>query len=424
MWSRSLCVLVCTAASVWAHPPQASGPWMAIQSPRPRDRYVVTDTGQADRYDDRGTIVHPSRGEPFYGQDADHVAHPMTFKEQGDGTVLDEQTGLIWTKVPVECTYKQAKAKASECRVGGHDDWRLPTIKELYSLMDFRGGTGLSPKRPYIDTTYFEFHYGDTSKGLREIDAQYWSSTEYVGFTMDRSPTVFGVNFADGRIKGYPRDKHPREGEMVRWARFVRGSTEYGKNEFVDNKDGTITDGATGLMWAKQDSGKAMDWKDALAYAQASSLAGHHDWRVPNAKELQSIVDYTRAPDAQDPAHRSAAIDPVFSVSDQESYFWTSTTHLEGRGKMVGTQAVYVCFGRALGKLPQRGGRGPEGGPGRDGGDSARGGFINVHGAGAQRSDPKSVAVAPSGYEQGRGPQGDDVRVLNFVRLVRDCDLK
>lgn len=43
----------------------------------------------------------------------------------------------------------------------------------------------------------------DTSIGEREIDAQEWSSTKYVGVTMNHNETVFGVNFIDGRIKGY-----------------------------------------------------------------------------------------------------------------------------------------------------------------------------------------------------------------------------
>lgn len=388
-------------------------------SPEPPARtYVITHTGQSDRYDDAGAVVTPARGEPFYGQDADHAGVPMKFADLNDGSVQDQNTGLVWTKAPTKCTYSQAREAAKACRVGGHDDWRLPTVKELYSLMDFRGGSGFKPMRPYIDTAVFEFHFGDTARGLREIDAQYWSATEYVGLTMNNEHTVFGVNFADGRIKGYPRDRHPVEGEMIRWARFVRGNPAYGTNSFADNHDGTVSDKATGLMWAKADSGKPMDWKEALASAVSSDLAGHHDWRVPTAKELQSIVDYTRAPDAKDPARRSAAIDPVFAVADQESYFWTSTTHFESPGKLLGTQAVYICFGRALGKLPP-----PPPGASRPPGDAppvVRAGFINVHGAGSQRSDPKSGDPNDRRYRDGFGPQGDDVRILNYVRLVRD----
>ena len=98
--------------------------------------------------------------------------------------------------------------------------------------------------------------------------------------------------------------------------RMVRGNTEYGKNQLVDNGDGTITDYATGLMWQKADDGKLYDWKQALAYADTLSLAGYSDWYLPNAKELESIVDYSRSPSATD----SPAISPLFECSKHELY--------------------------------------------------------------------------------------------------------
>jgi hypothetical protein len=402
-------------------PAATTPPPAAATATPPALPYTVTHTGQSKCYDDRGRIITPAPGDPFFGQDADFPNNPMSFADLGDGTVADRQTGLIWTKAPVECTYHHAAELAAKCRTGGHTDWRVPSVKELYSLMDFRGGSGFSPMRPYLDTSVFEFRFGDTTRGLREIDAQYWSSTIYVGTTMNNDPTVFGVNFADGRIKGYPRDRHPVEGAMKRFTRFVRGNTAYGTNNFVADSSDTITDRATGLMWARADAGKAMNWCDALAYASASRLAGFSDWRLPSAKELQSLVDYSRAPDSADPARRSPAIDPLFNCSDPESYFWSATTHFETPGPLLGTQAVYVCFGRSLGTLPPPPGRTPPpaGAPRPPAPAKVRGDFINVHGAGAQRSDPKSGDPADPEYRSGFGPQGDDIRILNHVRLVR-----
>lgn len=66
------------------------------------------------------------------------------------------------------------------------------------------------------------------------------------------SQTAFGVNFADGRIKGYGIE-NPR-GVMQQFVRYVRGNPDYGKNLFKDNGDGTINDEATGLMWMQIDS--------------------------------------------------------------------------------------------------------------------------------------------------------------------------
>jgi hypothetical protein len=154
-------------------------------------------------------------------------------------------------------------------------------------------------------------------------------------------------------------------------------------------------------MWTKNDSKKGMNWQKALAYAENLELAGHDDWRLPNAKELQYIVDYTRCPDKTD----SPAIDPVFQTTAIKNEagkkdwpcFWTSTTHLDG--PRPGRSAAYVAFGRALGQMHGR--------------------IMDVHGAGAQRSDPKSGEPI-----MGRGPQGDACRVYNHARCVRGGDVK
>jgi hypothetical protein len=369
--------------------------------------YPIVDTGQISCYDDVGgyTIVAPSPGAAFAGQDAQYVGNQPSYQKNADGTVTDLNTELMWQQTPDlvnKSSFADALANASSQNTGGYTDWRLPTIKELYSLIDFTGNTGTSEADavPYIDTNHFDFVYGDTGTE-RYIDAQYWSATEYVGETMAGDETVFGVNFADGRIKGYPKYK-PQGGDNLSFVRYVRGNTEYGINDFADNGNGTVTDHATGLMWQQGDSVVTQNWEQALAYAEGLELAGYRDWRLPNAKELQSIVDYTRAPLITG----TAAIDTnFFDVTEMESYFWTATTHLDGAPLTRGNYAVYLCFGQAYGWMPVP--------PGQ----TTTYVRYDVHGAGAQRSDPKSgtpLLVAP-----GHGPQGDDLRIYNYVRCVR-----
>ena len=253
----------------------------------------------------------------------------------------------------------------------------------------------------FIDTNYFNQPLGNTNIGEREIDAQTWSSTEYVGRTMNNDETVFGVNFVDGRIKGYPKYKPSTGSANTMYFRMVRGNIDYGKNDFVDNDDNTISDIATGLMWQKADDGIARDWEESLSYAENSEFAEYDDWRLPNAKELQSIVDYTRSPQTTN----SPAIDPIFEtteINDPDGnsghypFFWTSTTHLDGVNPYSG--AAYIAFGEGLGKM--------------------NGTLMDVHGAGCQRSDPKSGNI--NDYPQYFGPQGDVRYVYNYVRLVRD----
>ncbi len=406
--SISLLTLVCgcTASDTGAETATDSGGDKEVTAAAPSTTYRVVDTGQIACYDDSDEIVCPDEGQPFYGQDAQYDGNQPAYRDNGDGTVTDLNTGLMWQKTPDldnKYTYEEALAGAEAFDFAGYDDWRLPTIKELYSLIDFNGSSAAQPQVPYIDTDYFDFAFGNEGTGERSIDGRYWSATEYVGTTMGGDATVFGVNFADGRIKGYPRDKGPGGRPMTQFVRYVRGNSAYGENDLVDNGDGTITDTATGLMWMKADSGQTMDWEEALSYSESLYHAGYDDWRLPNAKELQSIVDYSRAPDAQDPSQRSAAIDPVFDLTEIESWYWTGTTLLESSSQIgAGSQAVYIAFGQAFG-LPN-------------------GILTNVHGAGAQRSDPKSGD--PADYAQGRGTPGQDdqVRIYNYVRCVRDAD--
>ena len=365
--------------------------------------YTVVGTGQTTCYDTARPIAPPQPGAACYGQDAQLPGPTPAYRDNGDGTVTDLNTGLMWVKARGEkVTWSEAKAGAATCAVGGYRDWRMPTIKELYSLINFTGHVFRTAQEstPYLDARYFEFKYGEGGQGMgqRLIDCQDWSVTRYIGTVMNGVKPVFGVNFADGRIKSYP-DQTPR-GENRLYIRYVRGNMQYGVNDFADNGDGTVTDRATGLQWAQADSGAGMDWPTALAWVQARNAEkylGHNDWRLPNAKELQSIVDYTRVP----------AIDPVFRItklpSGEYPYFWSSTTHIDGPpGRQYGS-VVYVAFGRALGWMAFP--------------PNFTLQLIDVHGAGAQRSDPK--VGNPADYPQGHGPQGDDVRINNCVRLVR-----
>jgi|GEM_PF-436104 plastocyanin len=387
--------------------------------------YPIVDTGQVICYNASSAISAPAADAPFHGQDGQVDGNQPSYVVSADGlSVHDNVTGLIWTQSPdwdgngtinandkfVFEDFLDYPDALNTANYGGYSDWRAPTIKELYSLIDFRGtdpnveGTDTTGLIPFIETEVFDFGYGDTASGERVIDAQFWSSTEYVWTTMGGMATTFGVNFADGRIKGYGRSNPMGNGSMDQYALFVRGNTEYGINSFVDNGDGTITDQATDLMWAQADNGAGVNWEDALAWAQEKNAAdhlGHSDWRLPNAKELQSIVDYTRSPDTTD----SPAIDPAFACTQMTNemgqadfgFYWSSTTHVGFDGN--GGRGAYVAFGRGTGQM--------------------NGTAMDVHGAGCQRSDPKDGD--PADYPVlGMGPQGDAQRVFNYVRLVRD----
>lgn len=85
----------------------------------------------------------------------------------------------------------------------------------------------------------------------------------------------------------------------------------------TDNGDGTVTDSGTLLTWQQGDS-STKTWEAALSYCEGLTLAAQNDWRLPNIKELSSLVDDARYLPAIDKALFPSA----------SSYYWTSTTYV------------------------------------------------------------------------------------------------
>jgi hypothetical protein len=235
--------------------------------------YPVVDTAQSTYWNNEVVISAPNEGESFYGQDAQFTMNAPSYRDNGNGTITDNVTGLMWTQTPDlnadgtidssdKLTLSKAAANASDVNIGGYTDWRLPTVKELYSLINFNGIDGKlddsTGAQPFIDTNYFKFVYGDTSAGERSIDSQAATQTVYVDKSFIGFQTMFGVNFADGRIKGYPTTVSMSGiSESKFYVFYVRGNKSYGVNNFRDNNDKTISDLATKLMWSQDDSEQA-----------------------------------------------------------------------------------------------------------------------------------------------------------------------
>jgi hypothetical protein len=57
---------------------------------------VVVDTGQEKCYNNSREITYPKPGEAFYGQDAQYQGIQPTYRDNGNGTITDLNTGLMW----------------------------------------------------------------------------------------------------------------------------------------------------------------------------------------------------------------------------------------------------------------------------------------------------------------------------------------
>lgn len=438
--------------------------------------YPIADTAQAICYDNSTEVSCPTAiDDDFYGQDAQIDGNTQSYTENtsddGDQTVSDDVTGIMWTKSPdlegignndgdiTSDDKLSSSAGATACDEldhAGYSDWQLPSVKQLYSLMNFQG---MDPENsgdetdflvPFIDADVFDFAYGSTTDE-RIIDSQYATTSLYEND--EGTEMMFGVNFADGRIKGYTEAFF--NGDKTYFVLCMRDNTDYATNNFADNDDSTITDNATNLMWTQGDSGDgeagfdytsldftdadedgllvaasaemygAMTWQDAFTYVQEmndENYLGYSDWRLPNIKELHSLVDYSKTPSTYD----GATIDAVFNSTPivnengntDYAFYWSGTTHATdgsiyssdgiygGQTDDYGDAGSYVTFGRALGYDSDD--------------ESEENDWIDVHGAGAQRSDAK---VWDGGdYSEGSGPQYDAVRIYHYVRMVRDAD--
>ena len=96
------------------------------------------------------------------GEDADYLINPPSFTDNGNGTITDNNSGLMWQKTDGgEMTFEAASDYCKNLNLGGYYDWRLPTGVELFSINNY------NHLKPALDTIYF------TTIG----SGNYWSST-------------------------------------------------------------------------------------------------------------------------------------------------------------------------------------------------------------------------------------------------------
>lgn len=335
---------------------------------------TLPKTGQTLCYDANGTIDCVNTGQD--GETQIGAPWPVPrFTDNSNGTVTDNLTGLIWLQDVLCAALNPPPADPAVNQHGGMDwasavvaartltsgqcgltdgsvagDWRLPNVNELESLMDI---SQFNPPLPQ-DNPFINLH----QPGF----PSYWTST----ITGDYFPgtDAIGADFYTGTIQGDAKKNPkfvwpvkgdsttlPRTGQNTCWdpsgnvvpcnGSGTDGDLQKGvplpNPRFIDNGNGTTTDSLTGLIWPKNAGcfSNISSQRQAITLAQTladgacdladGSVAG--DWRVPNRKELRSLVDYggwwLQAPEFYDkPAHGWYWTSDSFPIVPDTSRKW------------------------------------------------------------------------------------------------------
>ncbi|MCL2830684.1 MAG: DUF1566 domain-containing protein [Betaproteobacteria bacterium] len=206
------------------------------------------------------------------------------------GCTKDNVTGLLWSLYDEgtmqwgdwASNLSDANAGTGRC---GKTDWRVPMPNELFSIAHFGTATGVT-----LDTDFFPY---PPFSGL----FWRWTNTE--------DPIILGNAFAFFDRSG----TFTSQVETSAFHLSLVSGAPMSPNFSVDSVNGLATDSTTNLMWDQCVWGTSNStcstgtpwtgsWQDALQIAvtaNASNYKGHSDWRLPNVKELLSIVDYSSA---------------------------------------------------------------------------------------------------------------------------------
>lgn len=231
-----------------------------------RSMLRLPDTGQTNSY------------TTTYGEDNDFLINMPFFTINGDGTVTDTVTGLMWQQTDGgEMTYENALIYCDTMTLGGYTDWQLPTDQEAYSILNHQR------TNPAIDITVFT-----------PTAAEYWWTAN---LQYNDSNKVWSTN-SGGGIGNHRKTETISAGGTkhfhVRAVRYAQAPVIVPVH-FTDINNEIITDELTGLSWQKSPYYDSLTWEDALLFADTLSLGGYTDWRLPNIKELFSINDNSRS---------------------------------------------------------------------------------------------------------------------------------
>ncbi|MEZ4220601.1 MAG: DUF1566 domain-containing protein [Polyangiaceae bacterium] len=233
-------------------------------------------------------------GYPRWALPAGDSRAASEFTQSGD-TALDHATCLMW-QTNVDATARDWAAADTYCQnlgVGGHTDWRLPTRAELISLTDF------TTQAPATVATVFP--------GTTGTDKYFWSNTK----TAENGSFYWAVSHGGvGQVSYLQNTASAR-------VRCVRGAGAPSPPRFdATSIAGAVKDKETGLLWEAAPKDADVTQPQAKTYCDQLINGGFNDWRLPTARELQTLID----PEKFNPALPT----PEFTTA-LNAWYWSST---------------------------------------------------------------------------------------------------
>jgi hypothetical protein len=320
--------------------PEGSGPICAVISIESND----PDHG-IFTFSIVATITAPPAAIPATGQTTSYaagddgdlevgVAWPaVRFTDNADGTTTDHLTGLMWasTAGSTRMDWEGALSVTGASTLAGYDDWRLPNVNELTSLVNLER----SGPNAWLN-------------GLPEFagiqSGSYWASTIIYqpttlwGWVVHMNTGVLGrINISviptsyawKVREAGPGTVAIPVTGKSGRYRDGDDGDLQAGvawpSPRFVGNGEDMVLDLLTGLIWHQSPSAALMTWTEAFAYVAGLDSGGYADWRVPNRSELRSLVDYNYY-------DGNFCLSGFFGVTVPSGQYWSSSTYAPGPG--------------------------------------------------------------------------------------------
>ena len=220
--------------------------------------FTMPSGGQKEIFNAQGEII---------GVDASRAA--VAFGEI-ENYIWDMKTGIIYEKAGAKSyTFEEAQEHVKNLNAtfyGGTNNWRLPTVDELRFIVDY------SKKTPAVFSNFAQYVKSDF----------YWAAEEYPTPNGERNWAIyFGYGYA------VPIERSHRCGCIA-----ISGGYENLADKSMsryDIKDGVVIDKYTNLMWL-QDELPTMTYSEFEKYLKEHELAGYNDWRIPDMKELSTIV--------------------------------------------------------------------------------------------------------------------------------------